>query len=60
MLPERFIKKTLFIKKNFIEFIYKEISGAAIKLKLILEKSNQKFIKKYNHLYFETLVLVSY
>ena len=60
MLPERFIKKTLFIKKNFIEFIYKEISGAAIKLKLILEKCNQKFIKKYNHLYFETLVLVSH
>ena len=60
MLPERFIKKTLFIKENFIEFIYKEISGAVIKLKLILEKCNQKFIKKYNHLYFETLFLVSY
>ena len=35
MLAERFIKKTLFIKKNFIEFINKEISGAIIKVKSV-------------------------
>ena len=48
-----------FIKNIFIQFIYKEQSGAVTKLKSIQEKRNQKF-KKYNQLYFGTLALVLY
>ena len=48
-----------FIKKNFIQFIYKEKSGAVAKLKLFQKKRNQEF-KKHNQLYFGTLVLASY
>ena len=62
MLPEKFgfIKKmTFIIKKKFIEFIYKEKSGADTKLKLFSEKRNQKF-KNHNHVYLGTLVLVSH
>ena len=48
-----------FIKKNFIQFICTEKSGAATKLKLVEKKHNEKF-KKHNQLYFGTLVLASY
>ena len=48
-----------FIKKNFIQFIYKEKSGAVTKLKLFQKKRNQEF-KKHNQLYFGTLALASY
>ena len=47
MFPERFVQMP-FIRKNFIQFIYKEKSGAVTKL-----KRNQKF-KKHNELYFGT------
>ena len=48
-----------FMKKNFIQFIYKEKSGAVIKLKLVQKKRNEKS-KKHNQLYFGTLVLAPY
>ena len=60
MAPERFeLEKMSFIKKNFIQFIYKEKSGAITKLKLVQDKRNHKF-KKNNQVYFVTLVLASY
>ena len=48
-----------FMKKNFIQFIYKEKSGAVIKLKLVQKKHNEKS-KKHSQLYFGTLVLAPY
>ena len=45
-----------FIKKKFVQCIYKENSGAVTKSKLAQKKRNQKF-KKHNRLDFETLVL---
>ena len=48
-----------FMKKNFIQFIYKEESGAVMKLKLVQKKRNEKS-KKHNQLYFRTLVLAPY
>ena len=48
-----------FINKNFVQFIYKEKSGAVTKLKLVWKKRKQK-LKKHNQLYFGTLVLASY
>ena len=44
-----------FVKKDFIQFIYKEKSRALTKLRLVSKKRNKKF-KKYNQLYFETLL----
>ena len=48
-----------FIKKKFINFIYKEKAVAVTKLKLLQKKRNQKF-KKDNKLYFGSLALASY
>ena len=39
----------LFIKKKFIQFIYKEKIRDTTKLKLVQKKRNQKF-KKHNQL----------
>ena len=41
-----------FIKKDFIQFIYKEKSGTVTKLTLVQKKRNQKFMK-HNQLYFD-------
>ena len=46
-------------KKNFVQFIFKEKSGAVTKLKLVYKSRNQKS-KKINQLCFGTLVLTSY
>ena len=50
-----------FTKKKYIQFIYKEKSGAATKLKLVLclEKVSSKF-KKHDQVYLGTLVIASY
>ena len=44
-----------FVKKDFIQFVYKEKSRALTKLRLVSKKRNKKF-KKYNQLYFGTLL----
>ena len=41
----------LFLKKKFIQFIYKEKFRDITKLKLVFEKCNQKF-RKHNQLCF--------
>ena len=49
MLPQRFevVRKMPFIKKIFIQFVYKEgdkeKSGTVTKLELVKKKHNQKF-----------------
>ena len=49
----------LFIKKKFIQLIYKEKFRPVTKSKLVQEKQDQKF-KKHDQFYFGTLVLLSY
>ena len=49
----------LFIKKKFIQLIYKEKFRPVAKSKLVQEKEDQKF-KKHDRFYFGTLVLLSH
>ena len=49
----------LFIQKDFIQFIYNKKSDYVAKTKLVQEKRNQNF-KKFNEIYFGSLVLASY